>query len=39
MLTVSRKMKLTVIAEDFPGEVDRGVIMMPSSLREFAIVS
>ena len=33
----------TVIAEDFPGEVDGGVIMMPSSLREFeyllAIVS
>ena len=33
MLTVSLKIKLTVIAEDFPVEVDGGVILMPSSAR------
>ena len=33
MLTVSHKIKLTVIAEDFSVEVDRGVILMPSSTR------
>ena len=34
MLTVSLKIKLTVIAEDFPVEVDEGVVLMPST-REF----
>ena len=29
MLTVSHKIKLTVITEDFPVEVDGGVILMP----------
>ena len=29
MLTVSHKIKLTVIAEDFPVEVNGGVILMP----------
>ena len=33
MLTVSLKIKLTVIAEDFPVEVDGGVTLMPSSAR------
>ena len=33
MLTVSLKIKLKVIAEDFPVEVDGGVIMMRSSAR------
>ena len=33
MLTVSLKIKLTIIAEDFPVEVDGGVIPMPSSAR------
>ena len=33
MLTVSHKIKLTVIAEDFTVEVDGGVILMPSSAR------
>ena len=33
MLTVSLKIKLTVITEDFPVEVDGGVILMPSGAR------
>ena len=33
MLTVSRKIKLTIIAEYFPVEVDGSVILMPSSVR------
>ena len=33
MLTVSLKIELSVIAEDFPVEVDGGVILMPSSAR------
>ena len=33
MLTVSHKIKLPVIAEDFPVEVDGGVMLMPLSAR------
>ena len=33
MLTVSHKIKITVISEDFPFDVDGGVILMPSSAR------
>ena len=33
MLTVSHKIKLTVTAEDFPVEVDGGVILMNTSLQ------
>ena len=33
MLTVSRRIKLTVITEDFAVEVDGSVILMPSSAR------
>ena len=33
MLRMSHKIKLTVIAEDFPVELDGGVMLMPSSAR------